>query len=869
MVKMTRWTFRYGVAVLAVATAIALLLIPELGKGLGSILFLAVLIAASYGGLGPGLLATFLTTVVAILGLVFEPDVAPWRVVSIVLFVGGGVLITLLVEALHAARRRIEASQQWLAAVLTSIGDAVIATDARGRVTFINPVARMLTGWGSAEALGRPLIDIFRIVNEDTRAPVESPVDRVLRESIIVGLANHTVLISRDGTQRPIEDSSSPIAEKGGVITGVVLVFRDSTQRQHAEAVQARLAAIVESSDDAIIGKNLDGVITSWNAGAERIFGYAAEELVGRSIDLLIPADRRDEESETLARLRRGERVGHFDSARVTKDGRPIDVSTTVSPIRDGTGRLIGASRIFRDITEGKRAEDQLLASERMLAQSQRMAHVGSWELELDDPSDIHRGALRWSDECFRIFGYEPGQVAVTNDLFLKAVHPDDRNSVTAAVARALRKNSPFAIEHRIARPDGTERVVFESGEIMADSNSRPTRILGTCQDITERTQAEEATRELNAQLVQRLERISALRRIDLAISGSLDLRHTLDVVLAQVLDQLAVAAAAVLLVEDPGHALGCAASKGFRTGPMRPVRLPLLNSLAGRIALSGRGSPVIDLTRAPDDFTRADFAADEGFVAYTAIPLIAKGRVRGLMEVFHRTAPEPGPEWWSFFEALAGQAAIAIDNATLFEDLQHSNQELALAYDATIEGWSRVLDLRDHETEGHSRRVTDMTLGLARTFGMASDQLVHVRRGALLHDIGKLGIPDEILLKPGPLSDDEWQTMRLHPRYAFEWLSPVRYLRPALEIPHCHHERWDGTGYPRGLKGEEIPLEARIFAAVDILDALSHDRPYRKAWPAPQVHSHLRSLAGTHLDGRVVEVLLGTLAPDPLTHLN
>jgi PAS domain S-box-containing protein len=869
MTKVTRWTLRYGVALLAVATAFAFLLIPELGKGLGSILFLAVLIASWYGGLGPGLLATFLTTVVAILSLAYEPHVAPWRVVSIVLFVGGGVLITLLMEALHAGRRRVEASQQWLTAVLTSIGDAVITTNAQGRVTFINPVARMLTGWGSEEAVGRPLTDLFRIVNEVTRAPVENPVDRVLRESVVVSLANHTVLVARDGTERPIEDSCAPIAEKGGAITGVVLVFRDDTQRQHAHAVQARLAAIVESSDDAIIGKNLDGVITSWNAGAERIFGYAAQELVGRSIDLLIPADRRDEESETLARLRRGERVDHFDSARIAKDGRAIDVSTTVSPIRDGTGRLIGASRIFRDITVGKRAEDQLLASERMLAQAQRMAHVGSWELELDDPSDHHYGAMLWSDECFRIFGYEPGQVAVTNDLFLQAVHPDDRNSVTLAVARAMRKNSPFAIEHRIIRPDGTERVVFESGEIMADSNGRPPRILGTCQDITERTQAEHATCELNAQLVQRLERISALRRIDLAISGSVDLRHTLDVVLAQVLDQLAVAAAAVLLVEVPGQSLGYAAGKGFRTGPMRPVRLPLLNSLAGRIALSRLASPVIDLTRAPEDFTRADFAADEGFVAYTAIPLIAKGRIRGLMEVFHRTALEPGPEWWSFFEALAGQAAIAIDSATLFEELQSSNQELALAYDATIEGWSRVLDLRDHETEGHSRRVTDMTLGLAHTFGMGSDQLVQVRRGALLHDIGKLGIPDGILLKPGPLSDSEWQTMRLHPRYAFEWLSPVRYLRPALEIPYCHHERWDGTGYPRGLKGEEIPLEARIFAAVDILDALSHDRPYRKAWPAAQVHSHLRSLAGTHLDRRVVEVLLETVVPEPIVQLN
>jgi HD-GYP domain-containing protein (c-di-GMP phosphodiesterase class II) len=258
-----------------------------------------------------------------------------------------------------------------------------------------------------------------------------------------------------------------------------------------------------------------------------------------------------------------------------------------------------------------------------------------------------------------------------------------------------------------------------------------------------------------------------------------------------------------------------------------------------------------------------------EGFIAYTAVPLIAKGQVQGLMEVIHRAVLEPGPEWWSFFEALAGQAAIAIDNATLFEDLQRAHQELAVAYDATIEGWSQVLDLRDRETEGHSRRVTELTLRMARSFGMNPDQLVHVRRGALLHDIGKLGIPDGILLKPGPLVDEEWQVMRRHPQYALEWLSPIHYLRPALEIPHCHHERWDGTGYPRGLKGEEIPLEARIFAAVDVFDALSHDRPYRQAWPAEKVQAHLRSLAGSHLDEQVVDVLLRTLAAEPAAQSN
>jgi putative nucleotidyltransferase with HDIG domain len=238
-------------------------------------------------------------------------------------------------------------------------------------------------------------------------------------------------------------------------------------------------------------------------------------------------------------------------------------------------------------------------------------------------------------------------------------------------------------------------------------------------------------------------------------------------------------------------------------------------------------------------------------------VPLIAKGQVKGVLEVFHRAPLEPGQEWLDFLEALAGQAAIAVDNATLFKDLQRSNVDLRLAYDATIEGWSRALDLRDEETEGHTQRVTEITVELAQRLGFAEEALVQIRRGALLHDIGKMGIPDTILLKPGKLTDEEWVMMRKHPQYAYELLYPIAYLRPALEIPYCHHEKWDGTGYPQGLTGEQIPLAARLFAVVDVWDALTNDRPYRQAWPAEKVREHIQSLAGTHFDPQVVSTAL------------
>jgi putative nucleotidyltransferase with HDIG domain len=207
--------------------------------------------------------------------------------------------------------------------------------------------------------------------------------------------------------------------------------------------------------------------------------------------------------------------------------------------------------------------------------------------------------------------------------------------------------------------------------------------------------------------------------------------------------------------------------------------------------------------------------------------------------------------------KAFADQAAVAIDNARLFDDLQESNRELEKAYQKTLEGWVRALDLKDKETEGHTQRVTVLTERLARSMGVEEDALVHIKRGALLHDIGKMGIPDSILLKPGDLTEDERALMRQHPIYAYEMLSPIEFLRPALDIPYCHHEKWDGTGYPRGLKGMEIPFAARIFPIIDVWDALVSNRPYRKGLPHEEVRGRIKEDSGKHFDPNVVKAFL------------
>ncbi len=353
----------------------------------------------------------------------------------------------------------------------------------------------------------------------------------------------------------------------------------------------------------------------------------------------------------------------------------------------------------------------------------------------------------------------------------------------------------------------------------------------------------------------KRVEQLQALQAIDRVITTSLDLRFSLDALLEQTLLHLKMDAAGVLLFNPATLMLEYAAGRGFRSRHYQKARLHLGESQAGLAALERRIVHCGNLSAAQPVFLHPQWIEEEGFVSYCGVPLIAKGQVKGVLEVFSRTAFEPQEDWLSFLEALSRQAAIAIENAQLFENLQRTNLDLTLAYEATIEGWSRALDLRDKETEGHTRRVADLTLRMASRMGLDAGQLAHVRRGALLHDIGKMGIPDAILLKPGPLNEEEWAIMHKHPQYAYEMLYPVQYLRPALEIPYCHHEKWDGSGYPRGLKGEEIPLAARIFAVADVWDALTSDRPYRPAWSQSKALDYIREQAGKQFDPQVVSV--------------
>jgi PAS domain S-box-containing protein len=371
---------------------------------------------------------------------------------------------------------------------------------------------------------------------------------------------------------------------------------------------------------------------------------------------------------------------------------------------------------------------------------------------------------------------------------------------------------------------------------------------------------------DLFDQSQEQVRKLTTLRDIDSAIASSTDLRVTLNILMDHTLRHLKVDAVDILLYHSELQSLTYLCSAGFRSAsPTRPLTR-IGEGLAGQVVMKGRIEQIPDLQNRIE-FLRDPLLTREGFVSYTGIPLIVKGQIKGVFEIFNRSPIATNDDWMQFMQTLAGQAAIAIDNSQLFDNLQRSNQEIRQAYDTTLEGWARALELRDRETEGHTRRVTKLTMQLARFMNISDDDIVNIYRGVLLHDIGKMGVPDQILRKTGPLTDPEWVEMRKHPQHAFDLLSPIPYLRPALDIPYCHHEHWDGSGYPRGLRGEQIPLAARVFSIVDIWDALLSDRPYRDAWPEKKVIAYLKDISGTILDPRVVEAFLKMVDEEDFKH--
>ena len=765
--------------------------------------------------------------------------------------------------------------------------DAIFLENEDDEILDVNPAACVLLGYSREELLAMQVSDLQA---SELRGQLGNVIKNELSRHGSIPF--ESVNLRRDGTRVAVEISDALIGDSGLALS----IVRDITERKRAEeelrAAHQQLATIIDFLPDATFVIDRDKKVIAWNRAIEEMTGTRKGDILGQgNYAYAIPwyGERRPilidlieaDDPEFRSKYEYVHKHGNMLFAEVfvpsVFGGRGADLWVTASPLLDSEGKQVGAIESVRDITERKQAEK---IRETLYEISQAAISADKLEDLYQSIHDILGGLM--TVENFFIALYDPSSDLLSYPYFV------DQFDAVPAPGKPGRGLTGYVLRTGcalLASPEVFDAMV-ERGEVEAvgspsiDWVGVPLRvenhIIGVMavQSYTERVRygkkemdimefvstqvAMAIERKRSFEEIQRhLQRLNALRTIDMALTSGFDLRLNLGVLLEQVLTQLAVDAADVLLLNPYTLTLEYAAGRGFRTRAVENARIRLGESFAGRAALEHRAVRLDNPAQTQEIPQFAALWNGEGFAAYYAVPLVAKGQVKGVLEVFHRAPLAAERDWVSFLEALAGQAAIAIENAQLFDHLQRSNLDLVLAYDATIEGWARALDLRDKETEGHTQRVTVLTERLARAMGISEAEIVHIRRGALLHDIGKMGVPDSILLKPDKLTHEEWVIMSQHPQYALDMLVPITFLRPALDIPYRHHEKWDGSGYPHGLKGEQIPLAARVFAVIDVWDALNSDRPYRKAWSRAEMLEYIRSQAGAHFDPKIVDAFL------------
>ena len=719
---------------------------------------------------------------------------------------------------------------------------AIAVLNRDGQVLYANPQG--LRVWDDPQIVGKTIFDIFpsEYANRYSAA-IKQVIDT---QTGIVDEVGSLI----NGRLMWFRLSMNPLKDPDGAVNTLLLNAWDITERRLAEekllASERQMRALVTSLDDIVFEVDEQGTYLNVWAADENMLVQPSEQVLGRRIVEILGEENGRLFAEAVKRVLASGAPESIEYPMEVMGGQHW-FAARISPIISPADSHRTASRLIRDITKRKQAEGALLASEERF---RRYFELGLIGMAITSPG---KGFIEVNDRICEILGYEKAELMQISWDALS--HPDDLAADLLNFSR-LRDGqvNGYSMEKRFSHKSGKIVHTNISVNCVRREDGSVDYALALMEDITGRKQAER-------QIQLQLQRMSALSEIDRAISSSLDMRLSLDVLLSEVLSQLEVDAASVLLLNTSSLMLEYIAGKGFRTSAVRQSRTRLGDGYAGRVGLERKLLHIPDLGEAGAQFKRSEFFKSENFVEYFGVPLVAKGMLKGVLEVFHRAHLDPDLDWLNYLETLGGQAAIAIDNVQLFEGLQQSNLELITAYDATIAGWSHAMDLRDKETEGHTQRVTELTGRLAVKMGVSPQELVQIRRGALLHDIGKLGVPDHILLKPGPLTEEEWGIMRQHPTYAHDMLLPIAYLQPALDIPYCHHEKWDGTGYPRRLSGEQIPLAARLFAVVDVWDALRSDRPYRESWSKEKTRAYILGQSGKHFDPRVANNFVDIIA--------
>ncbi len=792
------------------------------------------------------------------------------------------------ITARKRAEQTLRESEEHFQALIENASDLIVILNPDYTIAYVSPSVERILGYTVAAVTGAKIADFVEpqdlpnfIAATDFRSQTPGSSTSLMQVRV-----RHA-----DGSWRTLEGIGSNLLDQPAV-RGLVINARDITARKRAEEAlresERRFRNLADNSPDVIYVLDLvERRLVFFNR--EEFCGYSRQEL--ESSNSILAAIHPDEQSAVSThwqslltddpaearvieyRLRRKEGDWEWIQSRETilerdKNDRPTQLLVTLTLI---TARKRAEEEIRRranefaalyDITRDLTAQQDVDAVINMIVRrATDLVVASSGAICLYDAArdDLVIAASKGPEL--------PVGTRIKIGEGMAGIAAQTRAPIIVADYSQWEHHLPQFAKHQFGAGAAVPMLyagtligtlnVLEAASSTREFTDVDTRLLTLFAGLAA---AAVHNARLHEETMRQLDHLEALRSIDIAITASVDLQMTLSILLEHVKAQLNADAASVLLLNPHSQILEYAAGRGFRTRSAQTAHIRLGEDFAGRAALERRSVQADDPAQIQSSPHFAALWAGEDFAAYYGVPLISKGQVKGVLEVYHRAPFHPESDWISFLETFAGQAAIAIDSAQLFENLQRSNADLERAYDTTIEGWSKALDLRDRETEGHTQRVTEITLRLAKAMGIGDAELVHVRRGGLLHDIGKMGVPDSVLLKPGTLTDDEWRVMRQHPQLAYDMLSPIAYLKPALDIPYCHHEKWDGTGYPRGLKGEQIPLAARLFAVVDVWDALRSDRPYRQAWDEAKVREHIQSLAGTHFEPQVVQAFFGLM---------
>ena len=753
---------------------------------------------------------------------------------------------------------------------LSLVGTAITGLDGR----LINGNQRF------TEIMGYTIDEIRQVKWQDITHPDDLAISeywakRMLRENLDQ-YSLEKRYIRKDGKTIYTRIQVRSLRGADGEIGSFLSHIEDITESKLAEEAlrqsEATLRAIFDSSRESFILLDRQRIIQAFNRAASEHFETMTGKKLqkGLGIEIFVPKANQQIFAQNILSALQGRYIEVQREFRVPH-ASPRWFRLGYNPVKDEEGKIVGTCLTAMEITESKlhAREQRAIAT---IASALREATLAKdmYRIILDNAADLMeaagtllviQAACPGEDQCVEAVGEWQSLSGGTppseeiHQAVLGSRQPYINNDLPIPLPSPLAALSGGGVRSVICVPLVTRDLALGTlwvGRSVPTSTAE-IRVLTAVADLA----ASAIQREiLYEQTQRRLQQVQTLRQVDAAISANQDLDQILSLLTQHAAAQLQVPAIIVLRYDPAANTLQPQALYGKVTSnPPPPVHMQL--DLAAEALFK---QAALQLTRQTSQVTtgrRTAWMAAHGFHDYLAVPLIAKDAPKGVLEVF-LDRPQPlDPDWWNLLEAIAIQAAIAFDNFEMVDNLQRSNQELIQAYEATLAGWARALNLRDQPTETHSQNVINLTLRLARQVGIPEEQLPHIRRGALLHDIGKLGVPDRILRKHGPLSEDEAVIMRQHPQYAYDMLYPIEFLRPALNIPYAHHERWDGSGYPRGLRGEEIPLEARIFSIVDVWDSLCSDRPYRKAWSRKRAYDHIRAQAGTQFDPQLVEAFL------------